>query len=127
MIEFTEYNGNFEIVRQSEIIIYNDNEVSIELRDNSDILILKIQFQNRGGRVSSIEQKLNENILTFQFINFEKEDSLGGIFEPIKICELNNGTFLYFNCLVYTVNTKDGYRVLKYSFLKQKEHHEMDL
>lgn len=119
-MDFTEYIGDFEIIRHSEIIIYNNKEVSIELIENNDPLVLKIQFQNKGGRVSSIVEELKDNVLTFNFINFERENSLGGIFEPMEVGKFGNGDVLFFNCIVYTLNSKEGSRVLRYSFLKKK-------
>lgn len=119
-MDFTEYIGDFEIIKHSEIIIYNDKEVSIELIEDNAPLVLKIRFQNKGGRTSSITEELKDNVLTFNFINFERENSLGGLFEPIEVGRFGNDDVLFFNCVVYTLNSKEGSRVLRYSFLKKK-------
>ena len=120
MVDFIESIGDFTILKQSEIIVYNDSEINIELRENDKPLVLKIYFVNKGGRKSSVLEEVNDNTLSLKFVNFEKENSLGGIFEPLRVGILDNGEILYFNCVIYTLNASEGNRFLKYSFLKKK-------
>ena len=120
MVDFIESIGDFTILKQSEIIVYNDSEINIELRENDKPLVLKIYFVNKGGRKSSVLEEVNDNTLSLKFVNFEKENSLGGIFEPLRVGILDNGEILYFNCVIYTLNASEGNRLLKYSFLKNR-------
>ena len=37
MVDFIESIGDFTILKQSEIIVYNDSEINIELRENDNL------------------------------------------------------------------------------------------
>lgn len=119
-MEFVEYIEGYKIIRHGEIIVYNDNEVRIELIDGDEPIILKIQFRNQGGRVSSISQEVEGDTLVMKFINFERDNSIGGVFEPIQIGKISETEYLYFSCVIHTLNSNDGNRLLKYSFLKKQ-------
>ena len=116
-MEFIEYIGNYKIMKHGEIIIYNDNGIMIDLIENDVPITLKIKFENKGGRVSTITSNIEDNTLIFHFINFERENYIGGIFEPTEVGKLDNGDTLYFNCIVNTINIKEGLRIIKYTFL----------
>ncbi|MCL1625736.1 DUF6864 domain-containing function [Bacteroides caecicola] len=119
-MEFKEKISEYTIIHHGEIIVYNDQEIQIELTDTSGPLILKIHFLNSGGRVSSFTSEVNENVQILTFKNFERNESLGGLFEPVEIAKMDDGSSLYFNCAIYTENAKDGDRLFKYSFLKRE-------
>lgn len=119
-LKFKEKIGDYTIIKQGEFIVNKDNCISIEISDEGEPVTLKIEFSNQGGRTSSISQEVNGNLQTLKIINFEQNNSISGLFEPIEIGSIDdNGTthILYFNCVVHTINIKDGNRLFKYSFL----------
>lgn len=119
-LKFKEKIGNYSIIKQGEIIVNKDSCISIEISDEGEPVTLKIEFANQGGRASSVSQEVSGNIQTLKFINFEQNNSINGLFEPIEIGNINdngNNHTLYFNCVVHTINSKEGNRIFKYSFL----------
>lgn len=117
MINFIEKIGDYTLINRGEIIVYNDKEIIIELRDEEEPIYLIIRFKNQGGRISSIERDVNKDTLILNFINYELPNSLGGIFEPILVGNTNDKKDLYFSCAVFTLDATKGYRLFKYSFL----------
>ena len=118
-MHFKEKIGDYTIINHGEILVYNNEIVQIELIEENSIF-LKIKFDQIEGDKKSIKHKLEDNTLTFQFINLNNDDSYYGIFEPIQIGQLNNKNPLYFNVVIYTLNAKYGNRILKYAFLTKE-------
>ena len=119
-LQFKEKIDDYTIIKHGEIIVNQDKCISIEISDEGDPITLKIEFINQGGRASSISQEISGNIQTLKLINFEQNNSISGVFEPIEVGKIDdNGKeyALYFNCVVHTISHKDGNRFLKYSFL----------
>lgn len=114
-LNFKEKMGEFTLIQHSEIITYNDKDITIILNGNDETLQLKIKFKNQGGRVSKMKNCIDGDTLTIEFLNFEQPNSMSGVFEPIQLGIINN-IDLYFNCAIYTLNAKDGNRLVKYSF-----------
>lgn len=115
-MDIKEKIGDYTIIKCGEILVYNNEVVQLELIEENSIF-LKIRFDKIDGEKKKINEDLKDNTLTFQFINLNNDDSYYGIYEPIKIGKLGNGSPLYFNVLVYTLNAKYGNRILKYAFL----------
>lgn len=119
-LNFKEKIGDYSIIKQGDIIVSKDNRISFEISDEGDPLILRIEFVNQGGRTSSVSQEIDGNIQTLKIINFKEDNSINGLFEPAEIGTMyNNGNkcTLYFNFTVHTINSKEGNRIFKYSFL----------
>ncbi len=121
IISFKEKIGDYIIIKSGEIIVNKDSLITIEISDEGgEPLLLKIEFLNQGGRIASISQEVNETTQTLKFLNFEQDNMVNGLFEPVEIGTLDeNGQIhtLYFNCLIHTISSKDGNRIFKYSFL----------
>lgn len=118
-MDFNEKIGDYSIIRHGEIIVYRNESVDIQLtEEGSDSIVVRIVFKEDGGN-TGISEELQDNTLIMNFLNFNRNYSMSGIFEPIEIGKSDNDSVLYFNCVVFTINSKDGNRLLKYSFLKR--------
>lgn len=124
IMDIKERIGEYEIIKHGEIIVFNDEDIMLEIsfddKDKEEPLLLKIHFENKGGRVSSINQKIDEKTMILEFINFDREMSLGGIFEPIEIAKKDNNSIIYFSGIVFNRQETGKERLFKYSFYLKK-------
>lgn len=110
--------GDYTIIKHGEIIVYNNEVIQLELKEENSIF-LKIKFAQIDGEKNSIKQSLEDNILTLQFTNYDAENTYYGMFEPVRVGKLDNQNALYLSIVVHTLNTKYGNRIVKYTFLKK--------
>lgn len=115
---FTERIGDYKIVHRGSIIVFRNETVRITLaEDQADPLILEIRFENDSEGKSDIKHEIDGNTMTFRMMNFNSSNGVVGIFEPFEVAKSDDGSIIYFNCILKTYNGKDGNRLLTYSFL----------
>lgn len=116
---FKEKIGDYTIIKNGEILVYNDETVDIELIRKKSCITLRAMFVQEDNSRPYITEELNKNTLIMKFVNSNRDYSVSGITTPIEIGYLEGGETLYFYCSVFTVNAKIGYRFFKYAFLKR--------
>lgn len=115
---FTERIGDYKIVHRGSIIVFRNETVRITLaEDQADPLILEIRFENDSEGKSDIKNEIDGNTMIFRMMNFNSSNGVVGIFEPFEVAKSDDGSIIYFNCILKTYNGKDGNRLLTYSFL----------
>ncbi|OUP31671.1 hypothetical protein B5F24_16450 [Bacteroides clarus] len=118
---FKEKIGDYTIIKNGEILVYNDEAVDIELIGKKSCITLRAMFVQENNSNPRIEMKSDKNILTIKFVDINKDCDVAGITTPTEIGHLEGGEALYFYCSVFTVNAKIGYRFFKYAFLKRSD------
>lgn len=117
---FEEKIGGYTIIKNGEILVYNDEAVEIELIDKKSRITLRAMFVQENNSNPRIEIKSDEDILTIKFVDIDKDCDASGT-TPTEVGYLEGGEALYFYCSVFTVNAKIGYRFFKYAFLKRND------
>lgn len=126
-LRFQERIGDYTVIKSGNIIVFDNKEIYIDIFDKDDLLKIKIEFSNRGGRIASITKYNTDDCICIRFVNFEKDNSVEGAYNPIEIAEFDDGNVLYFSCVLNTIDSKSGIRTFSYSFLmKMKENHEKE-
>lgn len=118
-IKFTEQISDYKIIRQSEIIVFNNSEITIEIAiKDEEPLILKINFKNNKDiKHFNIDRKIDGKTMIITFENLKEPNSTFGFFEPMELAKSDTGDVLYFNCTITTFSNEEGNRIIKYSFL----------
>lgn len=115
---FTERIGDYKIIHRGSIIVFRNETVRIALsEDQADPLLLEIRFENNSEGKSDIKNEIDGNTMIFRMMNFNSSNGVVGIFEPFEVAKSDDGSIIYFNCILKTYNGKDGNRLLTYSFL----------
>ena len=115
-MDFNEKIGNYKIIKHGEVIVYKNETIDIEIVEE-EVMTFRAMFVQENDSKSYIKYEVYQNVLTMKFVNFNKNYSASGVFEPMEVGELDNGDTLYFCCVIFTINANDGNRVFKYSFL----------
>lgn len=118
-IKFTEQISDYKIIRQSEIIVFNNSEITIEIAiKDEEPLMLKINFKNNKDiKHFNIDRKIDGKTMIITFENLKEPNSTFGFFEPMELAKSDTGDVLYFNCTITTFSNEEGNRIIKYSFL----------
>lgn len=118
-IKFKEQISDYKILKKSEIIIFNNSEVTIEIDiEGEDALILIIKFKdNKEIKGCNVDRKIDGRTMVLTFENLQEPNSTFGFFEPMQLATSDSGDALYFNCIIITYNDTEGNRLIKYSFL----------
>lgn len=117
-LQFTEKIGDFEILKNGEIIVFRNASIELKLIEHGIDSVLLIKFSKIEDTKPMIRQYVENNIMIFDFINIDKNQSVAGIFEPTEIAVSDDGMHtIYLSCALMTLKNEDGNRLFKYSIL----------
>lgn len=118
-IKFSEKISDYKIIKQSEIIVFNNSEITIEIAiQDEDPLILRINFNdNKDIKHFNVVRNIEGKTMILTFENLKEPTSTLGFFEPMELAKSDCGDVLYFNCTITTFSNDEGNRLVKYSFL----------
>lgn len=118
-IKFSEKISDYKIIKQSEIIVFNNSEITIEIAiQDEDPLILRINFKdNKDIKHFNVVRNIEGKTMILTFENLKEPTSTLGFFEPMELAKSDSGDVLYFNCTITTFSNDEGNRLVKYSFL----------
>lgn len=117
-LQFTEKIGDFEILKNGEIIVFKNASIELKLIEHGIDSVLLIKFSKIEDTKPMIRQYVENNIMIFDFINIDKNQSVTGIYEPTEIAVSDDGMHtIYLNCALMTLKNEDGNRLFKYSIL----------
>lgn len=118
-MNFSEQIGGYTTLRNSQIIVFNNETIRITLTENggSEPLILEIRFINDPDGKNDIDSEIEGNTMILKMKNFDESNGVVGIFNPFEIAKSDDGSVIYFVCTLKTYNAKDGNRLFNYSFL----------
>lgn len=119
-LNFIEKVGDYTILRTSEIIVYNNSTIRLELIEGGVASPILFRFIGEEETKPVIRQNVMDGALVFDFVNTDKAPGIFGIFEPTEIAVSDyEKTTIYLSCVLVSLKMDKGCKLFKYSILSK--------
>ena len=121
-LKFKEAIGNFEIIHSSQVLLFKNRPVTISIIENDEPVYMRFEFTETNEGKPEVASSIEDGVLVWRFTNKKDSNAVFYLEEPMAVAKGTlDGSDLYFNCFISTINYDEGIRVFAYSFYKLKQ------